>query len=116
MHVLLVYCHPRADSFCAALRDAAIGGLETAGHTVEIRDLYAEDFVPALSAEERGRSPSWLLWLIGRPDRRLVGRGLRRVCARGCRLDWAALTRMDTRTRPERERFVAQVQARFARW
>jgi NAD(P)H dehydrogenase (quinone) len=193
MHVLLVYCHPRPDSFCAALRDATIRGLETAGHSVEVRDLYAEGFMPALNAEERDRyydeaanrrgiedhvaslqraqalifvyptwwyglpamlkgwldrvwvpgiafrldpgvirprlgnirriavvttygSPPWLLWLIGWPDKRLIGRGLRRLCARGCRLDWIALTRMDTRTRPERERFLTKVRTRFSRW
>ena len=55
MHVLLVYCHPRPESFCAALRDAAIGGLESAGHTVEVRDLYAEGFSPVMDAEQRGR-------------------------------------------------------------
>jgi NAD(P)H dehydrogenase (quinone) len=54
MHVLLIYCHPRADSFCSALRAAAVSALEAADHTVEVRDLYAEGFEPALSAEERG--------------------------------------------------------------
>ena len=55
MRVLLVYCHPRPDSFCAALRDTAIAALGAAGHEVELRDLYAEGFSPALSGEERGR-------------------------------------------------------------
>jgi NAD(P)H dehydrogenase (quinone) len=194
VNVLLVYCHPRADSFCAALRDAALAGLQAAGHMVEIRDLYAEGFAAALTAEERARyydesanrrgiedhvaslrwaealllvyptwwyampamlkgwldrvwvpgvafrlggpgaigpllqnircigvvttygSPRWLLWLIGWPDRRLIGRGLRRSCARGCRLDWVALMRMDTSTQHKRERFLATVRERFARW
>jgi len=52
MRVLLIYCHPRQDSFCAALRDAARGALERLGHEVETRDLYAEGFRPAMSAEE----------------------------------------------------------------
>jgi putative NADPH-quinone reductase len=55
MRVLVVYCHPRADSFCASLRDAVTAGLGEAGHAVDLLDLYAEGFVPALSAEERGR-------------------------------------------------------------
>src|SRR5918911_995306 len=55
MRVLIVYCHPRPDSFCAALRDAAVATLEAQGHSVELRDLYAENFVPVLSAEERAR-------------------------------------------------------------
>jgi NAD(P)H dehydrogenase (quinone) len=55
MKVLLVYCHPRPDSYCASLRDAALAALRGRGHEVTLRDLYAEDFRPALSAEERGR-------------------------------------------------------------
>jgi NAD(P)H dehydrogenase (quinone) len=55
MHVLLVYCHPRTDSFCSALRDTATSALRAANHTVEVRDLYAEGFVPTMSADERGR-------------------------------------------------------------
>jgi NAD(P)H dehydrogenase (quinone) len=54
MHVLLIHCHPRPDSFAAALRDAAVAGLSAAGHTVEQRDLYAEGFDPVLSRQQRG--------------------------------------------------------------
>ena len=61
-------------------------------------------------------SPGWLLWLVGWPDRRLVRRGLRPLCARQCRLDWIALTRMDTCTRPERDRFLTKVRRRLAHW
>lgn len=55
MHVLMIYAHPRADSFCAALRDTTRAALESAGHTVELRDLHAEGFDPVLSAAERAR-------------------------------------------------------------
>ena len=55
MHVLLIYCHPRPDSFCMALRDTAASALAAAGHVVEVRDLYAEGFAPVLTAEERSR-------------------------------------------------------------
>lgn len=193
MRVLMVYAHPREDSFCAALRDATLASLQAAGHEVELRDLYAEGFNPALSAEERGRyhsvldnlagveshvealrraealvlvhptwwygmpamlkgwfdrvwapgvafslgegaieplltnirriavvttygSPHWLLWYIGRIDRKLVGRGIRRLCARNCRVEWLTLTRMDHRTRPELERFLQRVRTHFSRW
>lgn len=51
--VLYLYCHPLADSFHAAIRDAALEGLARAGRSVDLLDLYAEDFQPALSAEER---------------------------------------------------------------
>ncbi len=54
MRVLVIYCHPRPDSFGAALRDAAVRGLTSAGHSVEVRDLYAEGFDPVLSEHQRG--------------------------------------------------------------
>jgi len=192
MQVLMIHAHPRADSLSAALRDAAMAGLQAAGHRVELRDLYAERFDPVLSSEERGRyhdvpanlegiddhvaslrraealvlvyptwwyglpailkgwfdrvwapgvaftlgagaiepaltnirrivvvttygSPTWLLWWIGRPDRKLFGRALRRLCAKDCRVEFVTLTRMDHRTRAECEAFVARVRAHFAR-
>ena len=54
MHVLLIHCHPRPDSFSSALRDAAVAGLTASGHVVEQRDLYAEAFDPVLSTQQRG--------------------------------------------------------------
>ena len=54
MRVLVIYCHPRPDSFSAALRDAAVSGLTAAGHSVESRDLHAEGFDPVLSTLQRG--------------------------------------------------------------
>ena len=54
MRVLVIYCHPRPDSFGAALRDSVMDGLTAAGHAVELRDLYAEGFDPVLSAAQRG--------------------------------------------------------------
>lgn len=53
MKVLLVYCHPNPESFCAALRDAAIEGLKSAGHDIDLLDLHAEGFDPVISREER---------------------------------------------------------------
>jgi NAD(P)H dehydrogenase (quinone) len=194
MHVLLVYCHPRPDSFCAVLRDTATRALRAANHTVEVRDLYAEGFGPAMSADERGRyydaspalrdiedhisalqraealllvyptwwfalpamlkgwfdhvwvpgvafalrtagglepllvnvrrigvvttygSPRWLLWCIGWPDRRMVNSAFRSLCARRCRLEWIAMTRMDSCSEKQRERFVTRVNQRLSRW
>jgi putative NADPH-quinone reductase len=51
MRVLLVHCHPRGDSLSAALAAAAEASLIAAGHVVERRDLYAEGFAPALTAQ-----------------------------------------------------------------
>lgn len=52
MRVLLVYCHPDPASFCAAVRDAALAALQSAGHKVRVLDLYAEHFDPVLSRED----------------------------------------------------------------
>ncbi|MCC5859082.1 MAG: NAD(P)H-dependent oxidoreductase [Ectothiorhodospiraceae bacterium] len=46
MHVLIVFCHPEPDSFNGALRDVAIETLTSQGHSIEISDLYAEEFNP----------------------------------------------------------------------
>jgi NAD(P)H dehydrogenase (quinone) len=54
MRVLVIYCHPRPDSFSAALRDAAVDGLTASGHSVELRDLHAEGFDPVQSTHQRG--------------------------------------------------------------
>jgi NAD(P)H dehydrogenase (quinone) len=48
----MVYAHPLADSFVAAVRRSALSGLEAAGHEVDLLDLDAEAFEPCLSLEE----------------------------------------------------------------
>ena len=53
MRVLVVYCHPCAESFNAAIRDTVLSTLEKAGHEIRMIDLYAQGFEPAMSAEER---------------------------------------------------------------
>lgn len=50
MRVLLVYAHPAADSYTCALKNAALKGLERAGHTVTLCDLYARGFDPVMPA------------------------------------------------------------------
>jgi putative NADPH-quinone reductase len=53
MNILYIYCHPLPESFHAALREQALAGLERAGHTVDLMDLYAEGFDPLLTTEGR---------------------------------------------------------------
>ena len=53
MNLLIVYCHPNPQSFTAAVKDTAISALKEAGHNVDIIDLYAENFCPVMSADER---------------------------------------------------------------
>ncbi|WP_342360615.1 NAD(P)H-dependent oxidoreductase [Terrarubrum flagellatum] len=53
MRVLVLYAHPVAESFIAALQRAAVEALRAAGHEVDLCDLYAEGFNPVLSRDER---------------------------------------------------------------
>jgi len=53
MRVLVVYCHPVPESFCAALRGVCLTALNERGHEVRLLDLYAEKFDPVMSADER---------------------------------------------------------------
>ncbi len=46
MRALIVYAHPEATSFTAALKDTAVRVLSAAGHDVEVSDLHAENFNP----------------------------------------------------------------------
>ncbi len=53
LRYLVVLAHPDPGSFSAALCAAAVGGLRAAGHHVDLIDLYAEDFDPRMSCDER---------------------------------------------------------------
>lgn len=53
MRALVVLAHPLGDSLCAHLASEAINALRARGATVDILDLYAEQFQPALTAAER---------------------------------------------------------------
>lgn len=52
MNALVVYSHPVEGSFCSAMRDAAVRGLQDAGHVVTVIDLTSEGFDPVMSLEE----------------------------------------------------------------
>ena len=52
MKVLVIFVHPRRDSFCGGLLDSVLNGLTAAGHEVQVADLYAEGFNPAFTAED----------------------------------------------------------------
>ena len=55
MLVHLIYAHPLPDSFAAAALKRVSAALEAGGHSIDLLDLYAEDFEPRLSAAERAR-------------------------------------------------------------
>jgi putative NADPH-quinone reductase len=54
MRILIVLAHPLEDSFAAGVATTARQALEAKGHSVDLLDLYREDFDPRLSRAERG--------------------------------------------------------------
>ena len=52
MRALVVYCHPRPESFTAAVRDVVLEKLNTAGAEVRLIDLYDRNFDPILCADQ----------------------------------------------------------------
>ena len=52
MKVLVVYCHPSKNSFTHTIKESFIRGLEDAGHSYEVSDLYAQGFNPVMSESE----------------------------------------------------------------
>lgn len=53
MNILVVTAHPLEDSLCNALSCRTIKSLESLGHNVVIENLYANNFDPVLSPDER---------------------------------------------------------------
>jgi NAD(P)H dehydrogenase (quinone) len=52
LRILILFVHPRPESFCAKLLGVTRARLEADGHQVEVADLYAEGFNPAMIAED----------------------------------------------------------------
>ena len=55
MKIFLVYCHPGVDSFTREVRDSFIDGLESAGHSYILSDLYSMSFISDMSEDEYKR-------------------------------------------------------------
>jgi NAD(P)H dehydrogenase (quinone) len=53
VQVLVLHAHPDPASFNYAICDTVVRVLETRGHKVHRIDLYAEEFVAAMNADER---------------------------------------------------------------
>ena len=52
MRALVVYCHPRPESYTAAVRDAVVEQLRRAEADIRICDLYGRGFQPILTGRE----------------------------------------------------------------
>ena len=68
MKVFIVYCHPSQDSLTREVRDSFIAGLESAGHSYIMSDLYAMNFVSDMSEEEYKREAFYRRDLPVPPD------------------------------------------------
>jgi putative NADPH-quinone reductase len=55
MNILVVTAHPKADSLCSTLANYLVGILTNQGHEVVIENLYANEFDPVLSRQERDK-------------------------------------------------------------
>jgi NAD(P)H dehydrogenase (quinone) len=55
MKVFIVYCHPSEDSFTRCIKDSFIQGLDSAGHSHIISDLYKMNFITDMSENEYKR-------------------------------------------------------------
>jgi len=55
MKIFIVYCHPSEDSFTREVRDSFIKGLENAGHSYILSDLYKMNFITDMSESEYKR-------------------------------------------------------------
>jgi NAD(P)H dehydrogenase (quinone) len=52
VRILVVFAHPRRDSFTGRVLASFVAGLEEAGHEIELADLYRENFQPLLVPED----------------------------------------------------------------
>ncbi len=52
MKTLIIYNHPHEGSFCSAIRDAVIGGLDVGGHEYKVIDLDKDGFDPVMREKD----------------------------------------------------------------
>ena len=55
MHAYIVFAHPTRSSFTGAVLEALCRGLDEAGHTFEVGDLYTMDFRSDMTLSEYQR-------------------------------------------------------------
>ena len=52
MKTLIIYNHPHEGSFCSAIRDAVISGLDVGGHEYKVIDLDKDGFDPVMREKD----------------------------------------------------------------
>jgi NAD(P)H dehydrogenase (quinone) len=60
MNILIIYAHPNEESFCSAIKEKLVEGLEVNKNIVRIHDLYSSNFNPKLSKTELVGDPKTL--------------------------------------------------------
>jgi len=91
MNVLIVHAHPGTQSLNASLRDFAVERLRANGHAVQVSDLYAMDWKPALDGDDfLERDPARPLALMTDSERAFrAGTQSPDIAAEQRKLDWA---------------------------
>ncbi|WP_370263733.1 NAD(P)H-dependent oxidoreductase [Limnobacter sp.] len=66
MNVLIVHAHPEPQSFCTAMMARMKARFEAQGHSVEVSDLYAEQFDPVAKAADfaERQNPDYLVYAL----------------------------------------------------
>lgn len=59
MHVYIVFCHPSKKSFTFSVLESFVAGLQEAGHTYAVGDLYEMDFKSDMDLDQYDRETSF---------------------------------------------------------
>jgi len=59
MHVYIIFCHPSHRSFTFSVLESFLAGLQDAGHTYSVGDLYAMDFQSDMDLDHYERETSY---------------------------------------------------------
>jgi NAD(P)H dehydrogenase (quinone) len=66
MKIFIVHAHPEPQSFCSAMKDAAVETFQNLGHEVQVSDLYQMKWNPVASGDDFGvrSQPDYLVYAL----------------------------------------------------
>lgn len=66
MKIFIVHAHPESQSFCSAMKDAAVETFQSLGHEVQVSDLYQMKWNPVASGDdfEFRSQPDYLVYAL----------------------------------------------------
>jgi NAD(P)H dehydrogenase (quinone) len=66
MKIFIVHAHPEPQSFCSAMKDAAVETFQSLGHEVQVSDLYQMKWNPVASGDdfEFRSQPDYLVYAL----------------------------------------------------